>query len=142
MKIFTKRVLLDRNHEFVVTLEDNILTSTYISTKKAQNISRYTIKLTISLSREEFENCVLDAAYYFSKLRKKHSKRVHSTFIYILIAIISRVTSKPVHGLITEVERETELASQEERKTQIKVKSFETSVYKYKKLIREEENKE
>jgi hypothetical protein len=142
MKVYTKRVRLDSHHEFIVVLQDRTLTSTYISSFPAQNISQYTIKLKVDLNKEEFENCVLDAAFYFTKLRKQHSRRVHSIFVRILVAIIARTTNTPINYIVDNIEKETQLAHKEPRKVAMRKKDFITTVYTYNKKIQELESKE
>ncbi|AFV51260.1 hypothetical protein D878_gp33 [Sulfolobales Mexican rudivirus 1] len=137
MPEYRKEIGLDQHRKFVVTLNGRVLTSTYISDYPAHNVSRYTLYLKVDLDEDTFHDCVFDSALYFTKLKKKGAKKVHPTFIRLLVVSIAKATKTPPYYVVEKVEKETELAYRKPRHVVLNKEDFLRDVYMYKKRVEE-----
>ncbi len=141
MKVWTKEVVEDEDHKFVITLRGRTLATKYVSTHPVPNTSVYTMTLRVDLTKEQFENCVLNAALYFVAFRKKHMKKVHPLFAKILVTTIAIETNSPLNYVVERVVKQTELAYREKQTKEITTRAFLRQTYNFKKKINELEKK-
>ncbi len=137
MQAYRKEIEIDKHKKFVVTLSGRTLTSVYVSNHPALNISRYTLHLRVELDEEAFRGCVIEAAANFVKLKKKGQKKVHSLFVKLLVIAIARATNSPIHYVVQEITKETELAYRQPRKQVLSLEDFLRDAYLWKKRVEE-----
>ncbi len=141
MKTHTKEVVIDENRRFLVSLHDRTLTIKYISTHPVPNTSVYVITLRVNLTKEQFENCVLNTALYFVAFRKKKIKKVNPLFAKLLITTIAIETNSPINYVAEKVMKQTQLAYKEKKTKEITTRAFLRQTYNFKKKINELEKK-